>query len=309
MILRLLLSLLVLAAPLSAAAAAVNVELKFTPYVGDVAKAGEVETVPGTAAIFLNGVPYAEQMIPKDTVPVQAGGRELGPAVWLPIEQLGPAVRRGKNTVRIEFTPADPETKYRARLAWANVTDEEVAGEQDGKKTATNLAAAGKQEKAGTGKLVLEHTVEAESAPDLPWHHYPPVTTLDDADKQKLAALALARAEAFQPDFAGVYRVLEGDRRLDVEKIKQAKCIEAAYAAGVRLDAPKADQLEYVTTKQPEVVVRRKGRHLFAPVDASAFGKIEGEEQQMCAGIALSLAFPPKLVAVRGPDGAWKVVY
>ncbi len=309
MLLRLWLSLLVLAAPVSARAAVVNVEIKFTPYVGDPAKADTVETVPGTAAIFLNGVPYAEQPVGKDTVPVQLDEREIAPAVWLPVESLGPAVRKGKNTIRIEFTPADPGTPYRARLAWASVTDEETAGEKQGKRSATNLAAPGKQEKSGTGKLVLEHTVNADFATDVAWHHYPPVTALADADKQKLAALALVRADAFRPDFAGVYRVLAGDPRLDVGKIKQAKCVEAAYAAGVRLDAPKADELEYVTTNQPEVVVRRKGRHLYAPADASAFGKIEGEEQQMCAGIALSLAFPPKLVAVRGPDGAWKVVY
>lgn len=309
MILRSLLLLLLLVAPVAARAAVVNVEVKFTPYVGDPAKKRTVETVPGVAAIFLNGVPYAEQPVRQDEVPVQFEGREMAPAVWLPVESLGPAVRKGKNTIRIEFTPADPKTSYKARLAWASVNDEETTGEKDGKRTATNVAAPGQEEKSGTGKLVLEHTVDASFAADVAWHHYPPITTLGDDDKQKLAALALKRANAFQPDFADVYRVLEGDPRLDVARIKGAKCIEAAYAAGVRLDAPKADDLEFVTTNQPEVVVRRKGRHLYAPTDASAFAKIEGEEQQMCAGIALSLAFPPKLVAVRGPDGTWKVVY
>jgi hypothetical protein len=309
MILRVVSLVLALLTPVSARAAIVNVEVKFTPYVGDPAKNDTVETVPGIAAIFLNGVPYAEQPVRQDRVPVQFDEREIAPAVWLPVEALGPAVRKGKNTIRIEFTPVDPKTPYRARLAWASVSDEEAKGEKDGKRTATNLAAPGKEEKSGTGTLVLEHTVDASFAPDVAWHHYPPITTLADADKQKLAALVMARTDAFQPDFAGVYRVLEGDRRLDVAKIKEAKCVEAAYAAGVRLDAPKADELEYVTSNQPEVVVRRKGRHLFAPADASAFAKIQGEEQQMCAGIALSLAFPPKLVAVRAPDGAWKVVY
>lgn len=314
MILRLLSLVLVLVAPVAARADVVNVEVKFTPYVGDPAKKDTVQTVPGVAAIFLNGVPYAEQPVRQDEVAVQFDERDIAPAVWLPVESLGPAVRKGKNTIRIEFTPADSKVPYKARLAWASVTDEASAdggptGTQDGKRKATNLASAGKEEKSGTGKLVLEHTVDASFASDVAWHHYPPIKTLGDEDKQKLAALALARANAFQPDFADVYRILEGDPRLDVARIKGAKCIEAAYAAGVRLDAPKADELEYVTTNQPEVVVRRKGRHLYAPTDASAFAKIEGEEQQMCAGIALSLAFPPKLVAVRGPDGTWKVVY
>lgn len=309
MTLRFLSLLLVFVVPVSARAAIVNVEVKFTPYVGDPAKNDTVETVPGIAAIFLNGVPYAEQPVRQDKVPVQFDEREIAPAVWLPVESLGPAVRKGKNTIRIEFTPADPKTPYRARLAWASVSDEETKGESGGKRTATNLAAPGKEEKSGSGKLVFEHTLDASFAPDVAWHHYPPITTLAADDKQKLGALVMARTEVFRPDFAGVYRILEGDPRLDVAKIKEAKCVEAAYAAGVRLDAPKADELEYVTSNQPEVVVRRKGRHLFAPADASAFGKIQGDEQQMCAGIALSLAFPPKLVAVRAPDGTWKVVY
>jgi hypothetical protein len=309
MILRLLSVVLLLVVPVSVRAAIVNVEVKFTPYVGDPAKNDTVQTVPGMAAIFLNGVPYAEQPVQQDTVPVQFEEREITPAVWLPMEALGPAVRKGKNTIRIEFTPADPKTPYRARLAWASVSDEEAEDKKGGRQTTTNLTAPGKEEKSGSGKIVLEHTVDASFAPDVAWHHYPPITTLADADKQKLAALAMARTNVFQPDFAGVYRILEGDRRLDVAKIREAKCVEAAYAAGVRLDAPKPDELEYVTSNQPEVVVRRKGRHLFAPADASAFAKIQGEEQQMCAGIALSLAFPPKLVAVRDPDGTWKVVY
>ena len=307
--LRSLSLLLVLLVPVSARAAIVNVEVKFTPYVGDPAKNDTVETVPGVAAVFLNGVPYAEQPVRRDTVPVQFDDREITPAVWLPVESLGPAVRKGKNTIRIEFTPADPKTPYRARLAWVSVSDEEATGGANGKRTATNLAAPGKEEKSGTGKIVLEHTVDASFAADVAWHHYPPITTLTADDKQKLAAMVMARTGVFQPDFAGVYRILEGDRRLDVARIKEAKCVEAAYAAGVLLDAPEADELEYVTSNQPEVVVRRKGRHLFAPSDGSAFAKIEGEERQMCAGIALSLAFPPKLVAVRGPDGAWNVVY
>jgi hypothetical protein len=308
-----LLVLCVLAVPAFASAKVVNVELKFTPYVGDAAKADTVDSVSGSAAIFVNGVPYADQLVRKDSVPVQSEGREIAAAVWLPIESLGPVVRKGKNTIRIEFTPDDPGTAYRARLSWVSVTDEEAPGGKDGKPTgkltATNMTAPGKDEKAATGKIVMAHTISADFAPDVPWHHYPSVTTLSDDDKQKLAALVLARVGVFKPDFADMYRLLEGDQRLDVAKIKEAKCVEAAYAAGVRLDAPTAEQLEYVVTNNPEVVVRRKGRHLYAPADASAFGKIEGEEKQMCAGIALSLAFPPRLTAVRDPDGKWRVVY
>jgi len=82
--------------------------------------------------------------------------------------------------------------------------------------------------------------------------------------------------------------VLAGNERIDLAKIKKAKCVDVAYAAGVRLDAPTADQLEFVTTGNPEVVIRRKGGNLFMPADPSAFQKIKGDETQMCAGIAIA---------------------
>lgn len=56
-----------------------------------------------------------------------------------------------------------------------------------------------------------------------------------------------------------MYAPLEADARFDVPKMREAQCLEAAYEAGVRVDAPSRDQLEYVTTGNPEVVVRRKG--------------------------------------------------
>jgi hypothetical protein len=42
--------------------------------------------------------------------------------------------------------------------------------------------------------------------------------------------------------------------------------------------------------------------------DEAAFAKIEGEEKQMCAGVALMVAFPPRLVLVKTPEGSWQSV-
>ena len=36
--------------------------------------------------------------------------------------------------------------------------------------------------------------------------------------------------------------------------------------------------------------------------------KIKGEQMQMCAGMALMTVYPPRLVAVRTPNGNWEVV-
>jgi hypothetical protein len=259
------LALLVVLVPASARAAIVNVELKFTPYVGDAGKADAVESVAGLAAIIVNGVPYGEQPVQKERVSVLFDDRELAPSVWIPVESLGPVVRKGKNTVRIEFTPVDESAEYTARLAWASVTDEESRSGGDGKTAATNQTGAGHTEKIGTGKLVLEHQLDADFADDLPWHHYPAVTTVGAEDAQKLTALVLKRVDAFQPDFTKVYDVLAANGRIDVAKIKEAKCVDAAYAAGIRIDAPKADDLAFVTTGHPEVVVRRKRGKLFLP--------------------------------------------
>lgn len=77
----------------AASAAVLNVEFKFTPYTGD--PAGEtVDSVAGTARVFLNGVPVIEQEVRRQTLPVMFEEREIGPAVWLPAASLGAADRK-----------------------------------------------------------------------------------------------------------------------------------------------------------------------------------------------------------------------
>src|SRR5262249_48145183 len=156
--------------------------------------------------------------------------------------------------------------------------------------------------------VVFEHEFSADFATDRPWHHYPPVTAIGDEDKQKLAALVSERAVWFKPDFAPLYKALAANPELDIAEARKKKCLDAAYSAGLRMAAPAAGELEFVTTGEPEVVVRRKNGPLFAP-DPTAFAKIKGEEMQMCAEMLLAAAYPPRLVAVRMPSGAWEVVY
>ena len=69
-----------------------------------------------------------------------------------------------------------------------------------------------------------------------------------------------------------------------------------------------AGQAPASATGNPEVVVRRKGRELFA-LDPKAFERIKGDEMQMCAGMTLSMVHAPQLVVVRTPSGAWEVAY
>jgi hypothetical protein len=301
------LALAILLVPTLASAKVLNVEFKFTPFTGD-PKADHVETVAGKAAVFLNRVPIVEQEVRKQEVPVLFEEREVAAAVWIPAASLGAAVRTGKNTLRIEFTPTDPKTAYRAQLRWATVTDE-VREEGDvGQHRSTNQTGEGVEDKKATGPVSLEREFDGDFATDRPWHHQPPVTALSDEDRQRLAALVEERTKWFAPDFAGIYRALEGREGLEVESVRKAKCLDAAYAAGVRLAPPPAADLDFVLTGGPEIVVRRKRGPLFDP-DRKAFEKIKDDETQMCAGMALSVVYPPRLVAVRGASGAWEIAY
>lgn len=293
-----------------AGAAVVNVEFKFTPFTGDPAKANQVETVPGKAKVFINNVPIAEQPVDKKMVPVMFDEREIAPAVWIPMASMGSVVRRGKNTIRIEFVPSDPKAAYRAQLRWASVTDGQTQNEKQGQVTSTNQAAEGVDDRPATGKSVFEREFTADFAKDFSWHHYPPVSALTDADKQQLVALAKMRVDAFRPNFAQAYNLLNGNSGLAIAEVQKRQCFEKAYAAGVRVSIPSVDQLDFSTSGNPEVVVtRRAGAALFGAVDEKTFAGIKNEEAQMCAMAVISVAFPERLVVVRAPTGAWETVY
>ncbi len=286
-----------------------NVEFKFTPYTGD-PKQDEVQTVPGKARVFINNVPVAEQDVTRSTVPVIFDERQIAPSVWVPVESMGPVVRRGKNTIRIEFQPSDPKAPYHGQLTWASVTDQVTEGESaDGSFSSSNQADEGKEDKPVTGKLVFERSFEAGFAKDEPWHHFPAVSDLPQADRIALAEVVKARGTGFGPDFAGVYRALEGKQGLQLDEIRKAKCLDAAYAAGVRISPVAFEQLDFVVTGGPEVLVRGKKGALYDFGAKSAFEKIKGEDAQMCAGVVISIAYPAQLAFARSPSGEWLAVY
>ncbi|MFA5082488.1 MAG: hypothetical protein WC474_08100 [Hydrogenophilaceae bacterium] len=287
-----------------AVAGVLNMEFKFTPFVGD-PQADHVESVPGKAWVFINNIPVADQEIEKQRLPVLFDAREIAPSVWIPVTSLGPVVRKGKNRLRIEFEPAQA-TPYQARLSWAQVTDQVSEQSEAGRYQATNQAGEGRVDKQGKGKLSFEHEFSADFAVDRPWHHYPPVSSLSEADKQGLAGLVKSRVAAYKPNFAGMYKLLEGKEGIDAAAMRKAKCLEKAHAAGVRVVPPAASDLDFVITGNPEVVLKRKDGPLF-DLTRKALARIKGEEMQMCAAMALFVAYPPTLMAVRGPDGQWQV--
>jgi len=297
-------ALLALLALLShgAMAAVINYEVSFTPFVGDIAKS-HVETVPGKAYVFLNNVPIAEQDVKKTKVPVIFDNREIPSSVWVPAKSLGGMVRKGKNTLRIEFVPTDMKATYQSRLQWNEVTDQVRSSEG----RSTNRGGEGMETKKSQGKAVLERDFAGDFATELPWHKYPAVNALNDEDRQKLAALVKDRAEAFKPNFDALYKILAAKPELQVAEIRKMGCLEKAHAAGVRVPVPVAAELEFATTGSAAVVVARKSGALY-PFDRNSFAKLKGEDMQMCAGFVLSATYPPRLVAAKTPDGRWEVV-
>jgi hypothetical protein len=293
-----------------AMAKVLNVEFKFTPFVGDPAKSKTVETVPGKALVYVNNVPIAETNVEKKEVPVLFEEREIASSVWMPMQSLGPVLRKGKNTIRIEFEPADPKAQYRAQLRWASVTDQVAKSKNsDGRMRETNQADEGVDDRNASGRVVFEREFVADFAADLPWHHYPAVTSLSDDDRIALTKIVKERADLFKPDFARAYKLLEGNQNINLSGVKKIRCLNKGYAAGVRVGFQPIDQLDFVMTGNPEVVVRSKKGALFFPLNPKALDRIKEDEVQMCIMMVVSVLFPPRLVFIRSASGKWEVAY
>lgn len=289
-----------------AQAAIINVEFKFTPYVGD-PTGDQVEAIAGVAKVFLNNVLLAEQTVRTEKLPVLFEGREIAPSVWIPVAALGPALRKGKNAIRIEFQPEDSGAPYRTQWRWASVTDEPA--EQNPSGTLTNQTGEGGEIKSVTGKAIMMREFDAPFARDLPWHRYAPVTSLNDTDKAAMAALLSARAKAFKPNFEEFYAVLRTDPQFKVDAIIKAECLDKVYDAGIRVISAPPEQIETAMSGGPEVQIYNKEGELFAPEDASKLSNVTDEDVQICAGMALRAVYPQRLVVVRDPRGVWSIAY
>jgi hypothetical protein len=235
--------------------------------------------------------------------------REIAPSVWIPGSSLGAALRKGKNTIRIEFVPANATKQYNARLSWAYVMDQSTEKSDGGHFEATNQSGVGQEDKSAQGTSVFQREFVTNFATDLPWHHYAPVVSISDEDKQSLTLLVKNRSELFKPKFEALYKLIGTNQALSLDELKKAKCLDKAYAAGIRVVAPAQNLLEFTTTGNPEVVISRKDASPLYPFNQKTFSKIKGDEMQMCAAMALSVAYPSRFVVVRSPAGVWEVVY
>jgi len=81
-----------------------------------------------------------------------------------------------------------------------------------------------------------------------------------------------------------------------------------AYAAGIRVSPVDETKVSF-DPGGPEVIVRGASGARFDFGDKSAFEKIKGDDLQMCAGVVLSLAYPPRMAFARAASGSWEFVY
>ena len=102
----------------------------------------------------------------------------------------------------------------------------------------------------------------------------------------------------------GIYTALAGNEGIEVAQVRAAKCLDAVYAAGVRIGPPKAGTYDITTTGSAAVVVQSKGEMLY-DINRAAFDKVTDEDVQMCAGMVLGTIYQ-RLIAVRTPDGTWQ---
>lgn len=308
---RKLLFVLLLCCSTVAGAKVTSIEFNFAPFTGDI-KADHVKLVAGKVVVFVNNVPIASSDVEAHDVPVIFANREVGTALWVTADAMGPALRKGKNKIRVEFSPAGAGA-YSGQFRWASVTDQETKSSSGNTSSSTNQANEGAEVRAGSGKMVFERAFDADFAADLPWQHYAPVTALTDADKQALVALAAERATMFKPDFSAVFQKLKETptpgMQLDLAKLRSGKVLDKGYAAGVRVAAPTVAKIDFVLTGNPEVVVRGKTAEGLYPIDEKAMMRVKGEEVQMGLGMVLGVLYPSQIVAVKDPAGKWVVVY
>lgn len=283
-----------------------NVEFTFSPFNGDHLKGDRVDIVAGKVRVLLNNVPIAEKNVEAAKAPVMFDERQVGGPIWITAQSFGPALRKKGNRLRIEFEPASPNASYKTQLRWALVSDGTTETSSPGKLTATNMTGEGKEEKVFTGKAALEKTFDADFAPDRPWHSYPEVTALSEADHKSLAALVQMRLDAYKPASAEAYKFIDADTRVDGEELRKLKCVEKSYATGLRVKGPAAGQMDIVLTGKQEVVLRAKSGPLYNPVDQSIFGKIKDQSVMRCLIPVVEVLFPERIIAVKNPSGVWE---
>lgn len=309
-----------LLAPGAVAARPVNVEFKFTPYLPPARDAETVTSVEGTTALELNGVPLAEEPLESKSLLLMASSQEgidVFPAVWINALQLQPLLRRGDNLLRLTFTPKNGSRPYRSQFVWTVVEDQTTTSTTaTGSELTTNHGAEGREDREVSGPVTVQKAFQAPFAKVEPWHAAPAVTTLTPQDRALILELLRQRAALFSPDFEAAYRFLGSlskDRgiTLDMPEVRRLGCLEAGYAAGMRVAAPADADLKLITTGSPVVVARGTGEFLMRFPDQPGMAEryqALPNDQGFCLAITFNMLFPKRMLLVKGLDGQWQIL-
>lgn len=315
-----LLTPVVLFAPAAVVARPVNVEFKFTPYLPPARDAEKVTTVEGVTELELNGIPMAQEPLESKSVLLMATskeGIEVFPAVWINALQLQPLLRRGNNLLRLTFTPKNGAKPYRSQFIWTVIEDQTTTSTTaSGAELTTNHGAEGREDREVSGPVTVQKAFQAPFAKVEPWHAAPPITTLTPADRAVILELLHRRAALFSPNFEAAYRFLgslpkDQGITLDMPEVRRLGCLEAGYAAGMRVAAPADADLKLITTGSPVVVARGTGEFLMnfpnQPGMAERYGALPNDKG-FCLAITFNMLFPKQLLLVKGVDGRWQIL-
>jgi len=303
------LAVLLMIFPVLATAAVVNVEFHFAPYTGNPDTEDVIVFVPGQTRLFVNGLPFAEVEVREQKYQIIFSDREISSApVSLTGESFGALLRKSTNTLRVEFVPADAQRTYTAELRWASVTDGVTETRTEQGVSSTNLAQQGRDRQTVQGTAVLEREFQADFVHDLPWHHYPPVQALGEADKQQIRTLVAQRLQALQPDFKVFYAWLD-KHNFKVADIRKGKVLEKIHASGLRVKMVDAARLEFIVGGGPGVMVKAAGTEpVYRPENPQALSKVTTKGAKDFATSVLPQLFPARLIVARTPSGVWEAV-
>lgn len=226
-------------------------------------------------------------------------------------------VRRGDNLLRLRFTPKDGSLPYRSQFRWLVVEDKTTTSTTaKGSMLTSNYGSEGREDQETRGPAKVQQAFQAPFARVEPWHEVPAVTALAPDDRAVILDLIRRRAALFAQDFAAAHSHLaslprDGGITLDVPEIRRLACLEAGYAAGMRVAAPAEADLQLVTTNSPVVVARGTGEFLFRfpnePGMAERYAAIPNDKG-FCLAISFNMLFPKRLLLVKGVDGQWQML-
>lgn len=295
--------------PAVAHAAVSGLEFSFSPYLGNPDQNDAIMLVGGEARIYVNGLPHIEVEVRERKHVMNSAGRDITPAaVIIDVASFGTLLRKGRNTLRVDFFPADYKRAYTVELRWTPVGDA-TTGPRAAKGAAARGPVEPSRERINARSAVrIEREFDADFATGRAWHQYPAVTALSDADREQIRALLVQRLHALQPGF-GVFYAWLARNNFVVAEIRKDRVPEKIQAAGLLVRMADTGRLEFLIGPGAGVMVKPPLKEpLYWPENPSVLSRISDAAAQEFARSILPRLFPTRLMVARNADGVWEAV-